>query len=393
MVELNEARTGNGVDVPRGFVTYAGNAGIKDESLDLSIIVSTMACVADGVFTKSLFAGPSVVLSRNNLESGAPRAIVTVSKNANVATGPQGQRDAAALAELVAAVIGSEPSDVLVGSTGVIGRRYPMDRLRGHLRGLKMPKSADFGAVARAIMTTDTVPKLASARAGEATVLGIAKGSGMIEPDMATLLAYVVTDAAVPKKAMSEAFRRTVDLTFNSLSIDTDTSTSDSVLLLANGEAGQVETADFERALHAVCRSLTLQLAADAEGATKVLQVTVSSARSAGQAKRVAKAVVNSPLVKSAVHGADPNWGRVVMAIGKCSEDVDITPETVRVSFAGLEVYPRQIDEAGLGELAKLMRSEMVEIDIELGTGAAARTVWGCDLSAEYVHINADYTT
>ncbi len=393
MAEQTEALTGDAVEVPRGFVTYAGNAGVKDDSLDLSIVASNIACVADGVFTKSLFAGPSVVLSRRNLQSGAPRAIVTVSKNANVATGAQGGRDAAALAELVAAVIGSEPGDVLVGSTGVIGRRYPMERLRSHLRGLKMPKSADFGSVARAIMTTDTVPKLASARAGQATVLGIAKGSGMIEPDMATLLGYLVTDAAVPKEDMVEVFRRTVDATFNSLSIDTDTSTSDSVLLLSNGAAGNVRIADFERALNAVCRSLTLQLAADAEGATKVVQVTVSTARDAGQAKRVAKAVVNSPLVKCAVHGADPNWGRVVMAIGKCSEDVDITPEAVRVSFAGLEVYPRQLDDAGLGELAKLMHSDMVEIDIDLGTGDAAATVWGCDLSAEYVHINADYTT
>jgi glutamate N-acetyltransferase/amino-acid N-acetyltransferase len=393
MSEVTEAMTGDAVEVPLGFVTYAGNAGVKDESLDLSIVASNIACVADGVFTKSRFAGPSVVLSRRNLQSGAPRAIVTVSKNANVATGPQGERDAAALAELVAAVIGSEPGDVLVGSTGVIGRRYPMDRLRSHLRGLKMPKSADFGSVARAIMTTDTVPKLASARAGQATVLGIAKGSGMIEPDMATLLGYLVTDAAVPKEAMVEVFRRTVDATFNSLSIDTDTSTSDSVLLLSNGSAGHVGIADFERALSAVCRSLTLQLAADAEGATKVVQVTVSAARDSGQAKRVAKAVVNSPLVKCAVHGADPNWGRVVMAIGKCSEDVDITPEAVRVSFAGLEVYPCQLDDADLGALAKLMRSDMVEIDIDLGTGDAAATVWGCDLSAEYVRINADYTT
>jgi glutamate N-acetyltransferase/amino-acid N-acetyltransferase len=390
---MNEALTGDAVEVPRGFVTYAGNAGIKDESLDLSIVASTSACVADGVFTKSRFAGPSVVLSRSNIQSGAPRAIVTISKNANVATGPQGERDAAALAELVAAVIGSDPTDVLVGSTGVIGRRYPMDRLRSHLRSLKMPKSADFGEVARAIMTTDTVPKLASARVGDATVLGIAKGSGMIEPDMATMLAYLFTDASVPKKAMSEAFRGTVDLTFNSLSIDTDTSTSDSVLLLANGAAGPVAATDFEKALHAVCHSLTLQLAADGEGATKVVQVTVSTARDAGQAKRVAKAVVNSPLVKSAVHGADPNWGRVVMAIGKCSEDVDITPESVTVSFAGFEVYPRQLDDDGLRDLAKLMRSDTVDIDIDLGTGGATATVWGCDLSAEYVHINADYTT
>ena len=168
---------------------------------------------------------------------------------------------------------------------------------------------------------------------------------------------------------MVEAFRRTVDGTFNSLSIDTDTSTSDSVLLLANGAAGPVGAADFERALHAVCHSLTLQLAADGEGATKVVQVTVSSARDAGQAKRVAKAVVNSPLVKCAVHGADPNWGRVVMAIGKCSQDVDITPEAVRVSFAGFEVYPRRLDDRPWTSSPNLMRSDMVEIDIDARYG------------------------
>jgi glutamate N-acetyltransferase/amino-acid N-acetyltransferase len=221
----------------------------------------------------------------------------------------------------------------------------------------------------------------------------MAKGSGMIQPDMATLLAYVFTDAAVPQEQLSGAFRRVVDATFNSLSIDTDTSTSDTALVLANGAAGPVEPAQFEHALLAVCRSLTLQLAADGEGATKVIQVTVGAARDGQQAKRVAKAVVNSPLVKTAVHGADPNWGRVVMAVGKCSSDTDIEPSAVRVSFGGLEVYPRRLDEQALEDLAKLMRLELVEIDITLGTGLATATVWGCDLTAEYVRINADYTT
>jgi glutamate N-acetyltransferase/amino-acid N-acetyltransferase len=393
MAELSEVLTGGSVDVPSGFVTYAGNAGIKDGSLDLSIVASQLPCTADGVFTKSLFAGPSVVLSRAHLASGAPRAIVTVSKNANVATGPGGTKDAAELAALVASLIGSAPTDVLVGSTGVIGRSYPMDRLRAHLNSMEMPETADFGLVARAIMTTDTVPKLASAKVGDATILGIAKGSGMIEPDMATMLVYLFTDAAVAPQVLSAAFRSIVDVTFNCLSIDTDTSTSDTVLLLANGAAGAVAMDEFERALGDVCRSLTWQLAADGEGATKVVQVTVNAARDASQAKRVAKAVVNSPLVKCAVHGADPNWGRVIMAIGKCSQDVDINPETVGVSFGGFEVYPRRLDEAGIAELGTRMRADMVEIDIVLGTGAAAATVWGCDLSAEYVHINADYTT
>jgi glutamate N-acetyltransferase/amino-acid N-acetyltransferase len=345
------------------------------------------------VFTRSLFAGPSVVLCRRHLQAGSPRAIVTVSKNANVATGPEGERDAYELAALTAAVVGCGPAEVLVGSTGVIGRRYPMDRIRTYLGGLDRPVSADFASVARAMMTTDTFPKLASAGAGGAVVTGVAKGSGMIQPDMATLLAYIFTDAALSREALAGAFRRVVGLTFNSLSIDTDTSTSDSALVLANGVAGPVPVPEFEQALLAVCRSLTLQLAADGEGATKVIQVTVGSARDGAQAKRVAKAVVNSPLVKCAVHGADPNWGRVVMAIGKCSEDTDIVPEAVRVSFGRSEVYPRPLDEKALEDLAKLMRSELVEIEVTLGTGQAAATVWGCDLSAEYVRINADYTT
>ena len=301
----------------------------------------------------------------------------------------------------MAAVVGSQPVDVLVASTGVIGRCYPMERLRAHLQRLQgggglaalEREGAGLQAVARAMMTTDTVPKLASARVGDATVAGVAKGSGMIEPDMATLLAYLFTDAALPAEALRAAFRRVVDATFNCLSIDTDTSTSDSAIVLANGAAGPVEPAGFEKALHAVARSLVLQLAADGEGASKVVQVNVVSARDGAQAKRVAKAVVNSPLVKAAVHGADPNWGRVVMAIGKCSGDTDIRQEAVRVSFGGCEVYPRQLGEDGLEELAKLMGQDKVDIDIALGTGEASATVWGCDLSAEYVRINADYTT
>jgi glutamate N-acetyltransferase / amino-acid N-acetyltransferase len=393
MLDQTEVRTGDSVEAPKGFVTYAASAGIKDESLDLSIVASQVPCVAAGMFTQSRFAGPSVALCRRHLQEGPARAIVTISKNANVATGADGEQDAAELAALAAKAIGSDVSEVLVGSTGVIGRAYPMERIRRHFHGLRMPETADFPLVARAIMTTDTVPKLASARVGRATVTGVAKGSGMIQPNMATLLGYVVTDAAVPRDEMEPAFRRVVEATFNSLSIDTDTSTSDTVLLLANGAAGPVGTVEFEDALRRVCTSLVLQLAADGEGATKVIKVTVRSGRDAAQAKRVAKAVVNSPLLKCAVHGADPNWGRVIMAVGKCSDDVDIVPEAVRVRFGDLEVYPDQLDGAGLEQLSRLMRSDMVHIDISLGIGHATATVWGCDLSSDYVRINADYTT
>ncbi len=393
-----EVTVGRDVRLPAGFVAHTANVGIRDQSADFSIVASTLPCAAAGVFTRSLFAGPSVALCRRHLEQGTPRAIVTVSKNANVATGAQGQRDASELAALAAQVIGAPPADVLVASTGVIGRPYPMDRLRAHLHHLAAQGGlSTWGAslldVARAIMTTDTVPKLASTGVGSATVAGVAKGAGMIEPDMATLLVYLFTDAAVGRAELDQALRRVVDVSFNSLSIDTDTSTSDSAIALANGAAGPVEPAQLEAALLAVCRSLVLQLAADGEGATKVIEVTVGSARDAAQARRVAKAIVNSPLVKTAVHGADPNWGRVVMAIGKCTQDTDIRPEAVRVSFGDVEVYPRPLDGEGLATVAKQMMGPKVAIGVSLGTGSAQWTVWGCDLSAEYVRINADYTT
>ncbi|MGC8627779.1 MAG: bifunctional glutamate N-acetyltransferase/amino-acid acetyltransferase ArgJ [Acidimicrobiales bacterium] len=392
---------GEGASLPRGFFAHVANVGVKDSSLDFSIVASVLPCSAAGVFTRSTFAGPSVALCRSHLQDGSPRAIVTVSKNANVATGQRGADDAAELARLTARVIGSDPVDVLVASTGVIGRPYPMERLRAHFEDIeplegnvRAPSwTAQLADVAQAMMTTDTVRKLASARVGEATVVGVAKGSGMIEPDMATLLAYFLTDAAVPRPFLDEAFRRVVDVTFNCLSIDTDTSTSDSAIVLANGAAGPIGAVDFEAALLAVSRSLVRQLAADGEGATKLIEVKVSSARDERQARRVAKAIVNSPLVKTAVHGADPNWGRVVMAIGKCSEDTDIRQDVVRVSFGGREVYPCVPDDEGLAAVAELMKGPEVGINVALGTGSATATVWGCDLSAEYVRINADYTT
>jgi glutamate N-acetyltransferase / amino-acid N-acetyltransferase len=239
------------------------------------------------------------------------------------------------------------------------------------------------------------VPKLAAARVPNsgAVVAGVAKGVGMIEPDMATLLVYLVTDADVPVKAIHAPFRRVVERTFNSLSVDTDTSTSDTCILLASGVAGPVDPDDFEAALGAVALSLVHQLARDGEGATKLLTVTVTEARDAGQAKRVAKSIVNSPLVKTAVHGGDPNWGRVVMAVGKCSDDLDISPAAVKVAFGDFEVYPSLLDESGLAKVAEVMAAGDVAVNVSLGCGAATATVYGCDLSDGYIRINADYTT
>lgn len=224
-------------------------------------------------------------------------------------------------------------------------------------------------------------------------MVGVAKGVGMIEPNMATMLAFVLTDAEVDHPTLDRMWRRAVDETFNCLSVDTDTSTSDTAVVMASGAAGPVPEAALGVALREVCLDLTLQLARDGEGATKLLTVTARAARDRSQARRVAKAILNSPLVKTAVHGADPNWGRVAMAIGKCEDDTDIHPGSVVIRFGGMETYPERPSDEGLRRLSRIMSADHVEIEVELGTGQAEATVFGCDLSAGYVRINADYTT
>ena len=224
-------------------------------------------------------------------------------------------------------------------------------------------------------------------------MVGIAKGVGMIEPDMATMLAFVFTDAAVSAPDLDRLFRRVVERTFNSLSVDTDTSTSDTAAILANGAAGPVDADDLEAAVGAVCLDLTRKLARDGEGATKLLTVTVSEARDDAQARRVAKAILNSPLVKTAVHGADPNWGRVAMAVGKCADDVDIDEERVTIRFGDQELYPVAVDASGLAQLEDYLRGDEVHIGVSLGIATGTWTVYGCDLSDGYIRINADYTT
>ena len=384
------------VELPTGFGCYVANVGVKDDTDDFVVIAADRPVPAAGVFTRSRFVGPSVTISRRNLADGAARALVVVSKNANVANGPEGHADAEALVDAVAGRLGCAPTDVLVASTGVIGRRYPMERiLEGVAAMPPSPTGRDVVAAARGIMTTDTVEKVAEATVGNgpARVVGIAKGVGMIEPDMATMIAALLTDAQVDADELDAAFRRVVDDTFNCVSVDTDTSTSDTAVILASGGAGPVDAGDLEAALREVAGSLTKQIARDGEGAETLIEVVVDAARDRAQAKRVAKAIVNSPLVKTAVHGADPNWGRVAMAVGKCQDDTDIDQERVVIRFGDREVYPTPVDEAELARLSDYLRADEVRISVSLGTGTASCTVWGCDLTAGYVRINADYTT
>jgi len=388
-------------DLPAGFRSYVTNLGIKDETDDFVVIACDAVVPTAAVFTQSRFAGPSVTLSRRHIANGMAQAVVVISKNANVATGQPGIDDAGTVTHIVAERVGCDPTDVVLTSTGVIGRRYPIDRVTAGLGSIPQPlPGTDADGPARAMMTTDTVPKLATASipstSGEARIIGMAKGVGMIEPDMATHISMLFTDAAINSADLDAIFRRVVDRTFNCVSIDTDTSTSDSSIVMASGAAGAVDLAAFETALFDVAVDLTKQIARDGEGANSLIEVVVDGAVDTAQAKRVAKAVVNSPLVKTAVHGGDPNWGRVAMAIGKCSEqpeDRRINQDAVVIRFGSDEVYPRQLDDAALAELSSYMSGDHVVIHVSLGIGEGSATVWGCDLSDTYVRFNADYTT
>ena len=382
--------------LPQGFTSFVTNIGIKDTSDDFTVVAADTVVAAAGVFTQSRFAGPSVVVSRKHIASHSARAVVVISKNANVATGEQGLANALEVVQGVAAKLGCDPHDVLIASTGVIGRQYPIEKVRTGLASLPFPlPNNDAVSVARGIMTTDTVHKIAEATigAGPARVVGVAKGVGMIEPNMATLITMAFTDADVEGDVLDAIWRRVIDRTFNCVSVDTDTSTSDTAIVLASGAAGAVNLADLEVALEHVTQSLTKQVARDGEGAETLIEVCVDQARDGEQAKTVAKAIVNSPLVKTAVHGADPNWGRVAMAVGKCSQYTDINQDKVIIRFGNQEVYPVAVDESGLKQLSEYMRGDEVRIHVSLHTGQATSTVWGCDLTDGYVRINADYTT
>jgi glutamate N-acetyltransferase/amino-acid N-acetyltransferase len=379
--------------IPEGFESFVLEAGSDGNATGFVCVVSRHPCRAHALFTQSRFAGPCVILSRDMAAVENAQAIVTVVKNSNVATGEEGLSNAREVVDSVASQLGIPAQNVLVAATGTTGRRWPMPEVRQHLGELAAGmRPADFPGVSKGIMTTDLVPKMASARVGDASILGVAKGVGMVEPNMATVLVYFFTDAEVPADRLKSVFCRAIDRTINCLSVDTDTSTSDTAVILANGLAGPVEDDAFERAVEDIAGQLVLMLARDGEGATKLLEVTVRGGRDYEQAKRVAKSVVNSPVVKTAIHGEDPNWGRITVAIGKCQDDTDIEPELTKIAINGLTVFPDDVEDR-LAELAGLLARDEIEIVVDLGIGRSTATVWGCDLTREYVTINAEYST
>ena len=380
---------------PQGFRSCAKNVGVRDDTLDFTVIASDVPAAAAAMFTQSRFCGAAIIVGREHIADGQLQAFVINSKNANVATGDEGLANIRAIVRLVADELNIAPQDVLPSSTGVIGWQLPIERILAGIRGLRDELQPDqLQLSARAIMTTDTRPKIRARKIGNAVLVGMAKGVGMIEPNMATMLSYFVTDAQIAPAQLKQYLQEAVDLSFNMVSVDTDTSTSDTVAIMANGVAGPVDLDEFRSALQAMAIELAQELARDGEGATKLLEVRVEQAASFAQAKRVAKSIVNSPLVKTAIFGTDPNWGRVAMAIGKCDEQKDIVPEKVSIAFGDLLVYQgRAMGQENLPQLRAYLQQPEVVIRVFLGLGSAVATVWGCDLSYEYVKINGEYTT
>ncbi|WP_250512295.1 bifunctional glutamate N-acetyltransferase/amino-acid acetyltransferase ArgJ [Caballeronia sp. INDeC2] len=381
--------------MPRGFRTFVASAGIKDASRDVAVMFCDVPCTVAGVYTRNHFASPAVRASRKQLIHGSARALLVVSKNANVATGPQGAADLDALIGRLSEQLGVAPDEVQCAATGVIGRRLPVDRIAQVLPSDRdqMTEPADFRAFAETIMTTDTTAKTVCILVGNSVLIGVAKGVGMIEPDMATLLVYFFTDAEIAQPALQSTLVSVMDKTFNCITVDSDTSTSDSCAIFANGLAGPVDPDAFADALLDAASHLAMMVMGDGEGVTKIFKVIVEHGESDTVAKAVAKSIANSPLVKTAIHGNDPNWGRVAMAIGKCDRTYLIDSERTRISICGISVYPSSGEESVQAVRAAMQASRHLDIHVDLAVGSSRAEVLGCDLSPAYVELNSHYTT
>ncbi len=376
---------------PMGFRCASRNVGLKPEARDLTLFASEVDAVAAAVFTRNQFPGAPIVLARETLKGGVLRAIIANSKVSNVATGARGVENARRMAAAAAAELGTDAGKVLVSSTGVIGVQLPVEKIEVGVRGMSADLQDNPLVGAEGIMTTDTHPKALSLSVGSATITWVAKGSGMIEPNMATMLAYIFTDAAFDAATLDRLLRDAVAVSFNMLSVDTDTSTSDTCAILANGLAGRVDEAAFRDALIAGCVRMTEILARDGEGAQHLLRVTVKDAATADDARVVAKSLVNSPLIKTMVHGADPNVGRILMAIGKCTD--------ARMNTSATNAWVNGYQVVGGGERLEFddavvraaLTVEVVDLEVSLGVGNASTRAYGCDLTKGYIDENAAY--
>jgi glutamate N-acetyltransferase/amino-acid N-acetyltransferase len=387
----------------RGFRAAGIACGIKPSGKpDLALIVSDRPAAAAAVFTTNRFPGAPVVVSREHIRAGRARGVVVNSGISNVANGARGVRDAREMAALLAGAIGARPREIQVASTGVIGRVLPMQKLReGIPRAVESLSARGFERAAEAILTTDNVAKLVSRRARGYSLAGMAKGAGMIMPRMATMLAYLVTDLAVEPALLRRVLRHAVDATFNSLTIDGETSTSDTVLVLANGAAGNSpigvgspRAREVERLIADASAELCERLARDGEGVTKLATVAVTGARDDRDADRIARSIANSALVKTALFGGDPNWGRIVQAAGAAG--ASLSPARVDVRIGGAQLLRRGEPAGGVNALRRAeraMKGKEVEIEVTVGRGRGRARILTTDLSYEYVRVNAEYTT
>lgn len=383
------------IHIPSGFQFYGEHIGIKRKRKDFGVIVSDVPCSASAVFTQNSFCGVSIPIGKERVTNHELQAVVVTSGVANVATGTEGTNNALTITKMLAQELGIQEENILPSSTGVIGKQLPIEKIVSAIPEVKSKMSYHhFLNFSQAIMTTDKAIKIHSCKIGDVSICGVVKGSGMIEPNMATMLAYIITDAKIEKSDVYPLLKQAVDKSFNMMSIDTDTSTSDTVVLMANGLAGEVDINLFSEALEKICTELAKEVAIDAEGATKLIETTVSGAIDFQQAKMVAKSIINSPLVKTAIYGADPNWGRIVMAIGK-TFDQRINPDLVTIAFGPYIVYQNGlIFEKELDLISTYLKTnETCQIDVDLGLGHIKATAWGCDLTEEYIKINALYTT
>ena len=384
-----------------GFSWLGINIGIKDESLDFGVIVSDCKCSCAAVFTKNNLPGAPVIVGKEKIKNGQLQAVVVNSKNANVATGITGIEDAKNMCSWTGKALGIDKSLVLPFSTGIIGRRLPIEKIRNGCKIIpeKLGSSPEFlENFSRAILTTDSHPKWQLASVDNSTLLGVAKGSGMIEPNMATMLSFFVTDAQFSSKQLQVMLKRVVNKSFNRISIDSDTSTSDTVVILANGLAGPIDTEKFEETFSKISIQLAKEIARDGEGATKLIQLTVSGAKSQSMALKISKSIINSTLVITAIHGADPNWGRFIMAFGKVF-DHPVSLDDLSINFGKdnkiqkISAKNLRSDSVNLDDISKLLQHNEVFIEVVVGNGNFSETVWGCDLTKGYIEENAFYTS
>jgi len=394
-------RPSSGVTSPGGFLAGAVHAGIKypdPNRLDLAVLFSKEPCTAAAVFTTNKVKAASVLLDMERLQKGKISAVIINSGCANACTGQQGMADAVSMAAMAAKHIGVKPESVLVSSTGVIGAMLPMEKIKAAIPKIKLTVEGGHSA-ACAIMTTDRVPKEVAVKADGFTIGGMLKGSGMIHPNMATMLCYITTDAAVDAEFLQKALRKAADISFNIISVDGDNSTNDTVLLLANGtaggetiKAGGKEAAIFQQALNKACIYLAREAARDGEGATKLIEAKVCGAATVKDARLAARTIIGSSLVKTAVYGSDPNWGRVLAAAGRSGAALD--QDKTELHMGGfcllLKGTPQPFDKKAA---AKYMNGKEVYFKVDLHLGKGEAMAWGCDMTEEYVKINAEYTT